>query len=1071
MSFTGIMMPYPGTEHFKLAAILFTDVVGSTQLKAELGDREAGTLIRRHHALIREVLGGFQEAEEINTAGDSFLILFAKPSDAVKFALLVQSKLRALAKESRAIRDRIGIHVGEIAIEGPSGSGRPKDLSGIHVDICARVMGLAQGDQILMTRFAFDSARSVLRGEELQGLKPLRWLNHGPYLLKGVEEPLEICEVGETGAGPLTPPPTSEKAHRHAAADQEPVLGWRPALEQVVPNTQWVLERKLGEGGFGEVWLGRHETLKERRVFKFCFRADRVRSLKREVTLFRLLKERVGHHPNIVGIQEVFFDAPPFYLMMDYAAGLDLRSWCEASGGVEKIPLETRLEIVAQVADALQAAHEAGVIHRDVKPSNILIAEFGVRNAESEPGVLELPDSRTGSGTNPKSEIRNPKLLVRLTDFGIGQVISEEYLAGVTRAGFTQTMMSPGSSAQMGTQMYLAPELLAGKPASPRSDLYSLGVVLYQLLVGDFGHPLTTDWAEAIIDPLLREDLVKCFAGKPEERFASVKLLAASLRAWEMRRAERGARERTARRQRKFKRAAVAFAASVALVVLLFVAGRFTGPRGPAAPPTPNTVAVIHFRNDSLHPSDEHLGDSLTTEVIARIRKAPGLNAVRPPAFLLARPAAEMRLVFAQANWPLELDGTIQRVGDRINIVARLIRSTDGSELASTNYDRPPGHLLGIPNDLALRVVEQAGVRLTAEARRRIEKLPTPNPEAYELDLRGRFDAVRLGGRARFEESRCIETLQRAVDLDPNFAVAFADLASAYVRHYFYFRPELTAELEPKALAAIQRALEIDPQSAEADFAAALYHWTPSQRWQHGKAIKAYRSALAKSPFWEEASEQLAVIYMHVGLLDEGRLLAAKILQNNPLSWLARSHLATVSFWQGKDSEAVEVWRDLVAQSSLGFIQNAYFAVSLLNLGQTNEAAVRISAGLKNDPQDIGGVYASVQAIRWAKAGNEAEATNQIAKALAIGQGFGHAHHAVYNVALAYALLNKTTPAVRYLREVANDGFPCYPLFDTDSNLKNIRRQAEFQGFLAEQKVQHERFQREFGEPTADNRR
>ena len=122
-------------------------------------------------------------------------------------------------------------------------------------------------------------------------------------------------------------------------------MGWRPAVGQEVPNTPWVLEEKLGEGGFGEVWRGRHRKLKEDRVFKFCFRADRVRSLKREMTLFRLLKERVGEHPNIVRLHEVYLEQPPYYLEEDYVPGKDLRTWCEGQGGIEKVPLETRLEL------------------------------------------------------------------------------------------------------------------------------------------------------------------------------------------------------------------------------------------------------------------------------------------------------------------------------------------------------------------------------------------------------------------------------------------------------------------------------------------------------------------------------------------------------------------------------------------------------------------------------------------------------------------------------------------------------------------------------------------------------
>jgi WD40 repeat protein/class 3 adenylate cyclase/tRNA A-37 threonylcarbamoyl transferase component Bud32 len=520
-----------------LLTLVFTDVVDSTKLKQTVGEREGVAAIERHHAAIREVLGQFNEGEEIETAGDSFFIVFTKPSDAVKFSLLVQARLRELAAEAgRLVLDRIGIHVGEVWIRENDGSGKARDLYGIQVDTCARVQSLGEADQILLTRFPFDAARQALRGEELKDIGALSWLNHGPYVLKGVEEPLEICEVGELGRAKLIQPVNTEKAYRFISPDSEPVLGWRPAVEQPVPGTGWVLEKKLGEGGFGEVWLGRDKRLKTQHVFKFCFRADRVRSLKREVTLFRLLKERIGEHPNIVGIEHVYFDEAPFYIVMQHVEGQDLSTWCVSQGGVDKVPLTARIEIVAQVAGALQAAHDSGVIHRDVKPSNILVGG--------------------------QSDIH-----AYLTDFGIGQVVSEEVLSRLTHSGFTQTMVE--SSSRSGTQLYMAPELFSGKPASIRSDIYALGVVLYQLLIGDFSRAVTTDWAKQIGDPLLQEDLEKCFAGDPQERFAGAGQLAEQLRSLEERRAASDKQQALLKeRERAAYRRGILRTAALALVVI-----------------------------------------------------------------------------------------------------------------------------------------------------------------------------------------------------------------------------------------------------------------------------------------------------------------------------------------------------------------------------------------------------------------------------------------------------------------------------------------------------------------------
>ena len=533
-------------EHAKprtgLLTLVFTDMVGSTALKQELGDLGGDALFKRHHKLVRETLRSFTTGQEVETAGDSFFIVFSAPSDAVRFGLLLQSKLRHLRQETNlALLDRIGIHLGEVVLHG---EGVPKsgELYGIQVDICARVMSLAQGGQILMTRAVFDSARQVLKGEDIEGVSQLEWLNHGAYLLKGVDESVDICEVREPGQPGPGPPISSEKAQRKVSADEESVLGWRPAIGQPVPNTHWILEKDLGKGGFGEVWLARSSTTKQVRVFKFCFQVERVRFLKREMTLFRLLKERVGDHPNIVRLNDVFLDQPPFYVEMEYVEGSDLRRYCEEGRRIDRIALQTRLEIVAQAADGLQAAHEAGIIHRDIKPTNILIEE-----------------RRSGP-----TEIR-----AKLTDFGIGQVVSEEYLGGITRAGFTQTMLSSSNSSQSGTQLFMAPELVAGKVASTRSDLYSLGVVAYQLIVGDFSRPITIDWGKQISDSLLRADLERCFAGDPNERFGSAAELAKNLRALPERRAtlERQQGELAARAKAAYRQGVIRAMSVAALVV------------------------------------------------------------------------------------------------------------------------------------------------------------------------------------------------------------------------------------------------------------------------------------------------------------------------------------------------------------------------------------------------------------------------------------------------------------------------------------------------------------------------
>jgi serine/threonine protein kinase len=466
--------------------------------------------------------------------------------------------------------------------------------------------------------------------------------------MKGVEEPLEVCEVGEAGKAKLEQPQDSKKARRFFSADLEPVLGWRPAVGQAVPGTGWMLEKKIGEGGFGEVWLGHDKRLDTKYVFKFCFRADRVRSLKREVTLFRLLRERVGEHPNIVAIEHVCFDQAPFYIVMRHVEGENLATWCEMQGGIEKAPLATRLEIVAQIADALQAAHDSGVIHRDVKPSNILVSP------------------------------RNNRAY--LTDFGIGQVLSEELLSRLTRSGFTQTMVDYNS--RSGTQLYMAPELLSGKPASIRSDIYALGVVLYQLLVGDFARPVTTDWAKQITDSLLQEDLEKCFAGDPQERFAGVGQLAEQLRSLEERRAASEKQQALLKeRERAAYRRGIMRTAALALAVIGIVSG----------------LALYSFwqRHEARRTAREASTQRKAAQQQARIAETRRL----------AAQASEKKADDARSQADGLIDFMLHDLRDRLQSIGRL-------DVLDPVAKKAKDYLDGLPKDLvtASRLAQQADI-------------------------------------------------------------------------------------------------------------------------------------------------------------------------------------------------------------------------------------------------------------------------------------------------------------------------------------------------------------------------
>jgi len=426
------------------------------------------------------------------------LCLFERPIDAVRFALACQEGLAG--SEARA---RIGVHLGEVVLRGDE---KPVEVDGASRETASCLTRLAEGGQTLLTRGAFDLARRAWVGVDKD--RPPRWLAHGTYAFPDLEEGIDVFEVGIEGRSPLRAPTGGNDARR--VTSERTTLGWRPAAGEDVPRrAKWELVERLGGGGFGEVWLSEHRKTGERRAFKFCFEAERLRGLKREVTLFRLLKETLGERDDIARVFDWNFDEAPYFIESEYTEGGSLSTWAKAQGGIQAVPLATRLELMAQVSEALAAAHSVGVLHKDVKPQNVLIAE---------------------SGGKPRA---------RLADFGIGLVRDASVLdgRGFTVTGFTELRSTASSGS--GTRLYMAPELLEGKPPTTLADVYALGVMLYQVVVGDLERALAPGWERDVEDELLREDIASCAEGRPERRLGNALRLAERLRGLEERRAER----------------------------------------------------------------------------------------------------------------------------------------------------------------------------------------------------------------------------------------------------------------------------------------------------------------------------------------------------------------------------------------------------------------------------------------------------------------------------------------------------------------------------------------------------
>ncbi|MEO7658433.1 MAG: tetratricopeptide repeat protein, partial [Pyrinomonadaceae bacterium] len=222
-------------------------------------------------------------------------------------------------------------------------------------------------------------------------------------------------------------------------------------------------------------------------------------------------------------------------------------------------------------------------------------------------------------------------------------------------------------------------------------------------------------------------------------------------------------------------------------------------------------------------------------------------------------------------------------------------------------------------------------------------------------------------------------------------------------------------------------------------------------------AIQSYKRSLALDPNLDETHHQLSLVYSHIGLLDEAERSVKKALEINPNNTLARFRAGVYIFYQGRFDDAIMVFKTIPSDFA-PLIVDRSMAEALIQSGRINEAESLVDDYLRRYPQDEGGSFTSLKALLLAKGGKQKEAEEAITRAVEIGKGYGHFHHTAYNVASAYAIMNKSDDALKWLQNAADDGFPCYSYFEIDHNLDNIRKDQPFIDFLAKGKIQMEKY-------------